>query len=113
MQTIRAIVLLLALTGCASTSHETAASQPRALLWGLVQPYCLFWCTQTASVTSAESGASGITGGSPSTTETLGLGSPASTAAQLLSPAQPTESNSAEATPSKPASDSNSQKDGE
>lgn len=48
-----AALAALALSGCAS---YPAATQPRALGLGTLQPYCLFLCFQTNTMSDAETG---------------------------------------------------------
>jgi hypothetical protein len=69
---MRAILLVLLLSGCGQTqSWNKGATQPRALLHGIELPSCVVWCTISASITSTESGNAGaITGGDLQTTQT-------------------------------------------
>ncbi len=57
---IAVLTVMLALTGCAqSPGWNKGASQPRALLHSIEMPFCIWWCTITASITSTESGNAG------------------------------------------------------
>ena len=73
---MKALWLVLLLTGCGITVNETGSStaQPRALFSGNFMPTCWAMCTINNSLTNTESGMSGtLTGGALSNTQTQSL----------------------------------------
>lgn len=71
---IALILLVFMLTGCA-VPQGNAPSQPRALLWGAGNPFCLILCFASAQATDAEHGTA--TGGASSQSGTLSMGTSA------------------------------------
>jgi len=74
MRLILAIALILIvfmLTGCA-VPQGNAPSQPRAIMWGAGNPFCLILCFATAQATDAEKGTA--TGGTSTQSSTLSVG---------------------------------------
>jgi hypothetical protein len=80
---MRAILLVLLLSGCAQQGWSKGATQPRALLHSIDMPFCIFVCQISASITSTESGNAGtVSGGDLQSVQTYspttktGAGSP-------------------------------------
>lgn len=69
MKALMALAALL-VAGCSTTTTGTSPAGQRMLLGNISQPWCLFWCHITSTVTDGEAGAK-VKGANVSETEVV------------------------------------------